>query len=500
MKFKSSVICLSLALSMLSGEAHNVVLANNQTVSTTKDACFSLEDRTYTAKNGIIYEMTDDTSVSVIGFKNKTKRVSVAIPAKVTIAKQDYNVTEIEDYAFINCKKLTVTAMPNTITRIGVSAFEGTSFSGKLSSSLTLVEVNAFKNCKAISKVVFPKNFKTLGECAFWGSTVSQVTFSDMVKEIPASAFRNAKKLTNVKLGAGVTKIGACAFLGCDNLKKINIPAKLNNIGKMAFVQCTKLAKPNVSGVKKVSGDAFDKVVNSFTSSVGADNECSYSYYSSADGYCHFVDTYGNYLKGQFVKWKKATYYVDEKGNMLKGWYKLNGKFYYFNRDDGKFRKSCTVDGLKLDKNGQPAKDATTTLRVTTMIKARERMELQSKPTDSKEARLRKCFDWVVSLPYYRHRILPEARQYPAWEATFACDVFDSHDGCCVAYSCSVAFLAKEIGYKDIYICDGGVHAWCEINGLVYDPLLAETNGYDRYYGGDPKRSGLAKYFELKLQ
>ena len=51
------------------------------------------------------------------------------------------------------------------------------------------------------------------------------------------------------------------------------------------------------------------------------------------------------------------------------------------------------------------------------------------------------------------------------------------------------AYLAKALGYKNVYICadgsrrDDNSHAWTEINGRVYDPLFAEAKSYSRNYG-----------------
>lgn len=51
------------------------------------------------------------------------------------------------------------------------------------------------------------------------------------------------------------------------------------------------------------------------------------------------------------------------------------------------------------------------------------------------------------------------------------------------------AYLAKAIGYTNIYVCTdsdgtwGLAHSWAEINGLVYDPLFAEAKNYNKYYG-----------------
>ena len=80
------------------------------------------------------------------------------------------------------------------------------------------------------------------------------------------------------------------------------------------------------------------------------------------------------------------------------------------------------------------------------------------------------------------------------WYAVQANDHFERGCGDCIADASAFAYLAKALGYKNVYICadgsrrDDNSHAWTEINGRVYDPLFAEAKSYSRYYGL-PRRS-----------
>ena len=64
----------------------------------------------------------------------------------------------------------------------------------------------------------------------------------------------------------------------------------------------------------------------------------------------------------------------------------------------------------------------------------------------------------------------------------FANDHFERGNGCCVSDACAFAFLAKECGYKNVYVCDDTGHAWAEIDGYVYDPLFAESKNFNNNY------------------
>lgn len=78
----------------------------------------------------------------------------------------------------------------------------------------------------------------------------------------------------------------------------------------------------------------------------------------------------------------------------------------------------------------------------------------------------------------------------PGWPALYANDHFIRGRGNCHADASAFAYLAKALGYTNVYVCtdaDGTTwdtpHSWTEINGLVYDPLFAEAKNYSRYYG-----------------
>ena len=78
-----------------------------------------------------------------------------------------------------------------------------------------------------------------------------------------------------------------------------------------------------------------------------------------------------------------------------------------------------------------------------------------------------------------------------AWPALYANDylILSGKGGDCFSDACSFAYLAKALGYKNVYVCvdttatDGSGHCWAEIGGRVYDPLFAEAKSYYGYFG-----------------
>ena len=168
--------------------------------------------------------------------------------------------------------------------------------------------------------------------------------------------------------------------------------------------------------------------------------------------------------------------------NNYRGWKKLGGKYYYFDRNTGAQMKNCTVDGIRLNSDGSAVSSAYNNEKIRTMIKARSIMESITNKSDSKETKLRKCFDWVMKHPYKRYRTLKVARQKAGWEMLFANDHFERGQGCCVSDACAFAFLAHECGYNTVYVCDDTGHAWAEINGRAFDPLFAEAKSFSKNY------------------
>lgn len=187
-------------------------------------------------------------------------------------------------------------------------------------------------------------------------------------------------------------------------------------------------------------------------------------------------------VKGRFVKTKQDTYYVNQKGIVLTGWRRIKKHYYYFDRQTGKRSAGEKVDGIALRRDGT-AKETTYNIRkIKTMMKARAVVSQITRVSDSKKQKLKKCFRWIFKFPYRRYRILRKVKNHAGWELDFAEDIFVRRQGCCVSEASAFAFLAKECGYKKIYLCDDTGHGWTEINDRVFDPLFAEARSFAKNY------------------
>lgn len=88
--------------------------------------------------------------------------------------------------------------------------------------------------------------------------TVGGITYK--VESVAPDAFKNCRKLTSVKISAGVQKIGKNAFSGCSKLSSVTIGKDVTEIGAGAFANCKALKKITIpAAVTKIGKKAFNK-------------------------------------------------------------------------------------------------------------------------------------------------------------------------------------------------------------------------------------------------
>ena len=149
-----------------------------------------------------------------------------------------------------------VYTVPNGVTKIGASAFEGQITLKKVVLPYTLQEIgkNAFYNCYSLEEVVFMtdtgdaatgvSNLTTMGESAFYNCTALKAIDLSRTKlaHIPANAFFNCSVLASVSLPTTLVSIG-------------NSGTTLNTSGANAFQDCTALTSITFpSGLKYING------------------------------------------------------------------------------------------------------------------------------------------------------------------------------------------------------------------------------------------------------
>lgn len=204
-------------------------------------------------------------------------------------------------------------------------------------------------------------------------------------------------------------------------------------------------------------------------------------------------------LSDEFLKESGNTYYINKNGTPVCGWKKIGSEYYYFDRKNGKMLTDAKADGIKVNSSGAAEKTDSGIKKIQTMIKARKIVEQVTNASDSKSQKIEKCFRWIFQFPYKRYRRLQPIYRQAGWEVTFANDIFDRHQGCCVSEASALAFLFHECGYETVYVACDTSHAWVELNGRVYDPLFAEARGFSQYYNRSYEGYGMRAVLKRKI-
>lgn len=251
---------------------------------------------------------------------------NVLIPAQidgVTIVGIDpYAFTKRDSYnGYVEANMtLTSVSIPNTIVKIGESAF---AYCTALStvrfasgSKLTTIGENAFYQCSSITSLTIPDSVQSIGVEAFYklgnlkyltmsgeldttgwlstsysdryqletltltgqyvcegvkntynwgddwrsipGRNAKKVILSEGITAISNGAFSNCSKIEQVVFPSSLKAIGGYAFDDCRSIKQIDFPANLQAIGKRAFSNCSNLTGINLpSSIETLGEECF---------------------------------------------------------------------------------------------------------------------------------------------------------------------------------------------------------------------------------------------------
>lgn len=129
---------------------------------------------------------------------NKSKSVIVAYPASSNLIQYDIpdSVTDISDWTFSECKKLTRITIPDSVESIGEGAFCNCSHIDELiiPDTVTLIDDCAFRGCASLEKILIPSSVAELGWGIFDGCPENMVVYCDEGSEIQAYCLRNKIK------------------------------------------------------------------------------------------------------------------------------------------------------------------------------------------------------------------------------------------------------------------------------------------------------------------
>ena len=250
---------------------------------------------------GIAYNIKNSNEVAVTFtssynyFSNNYSNLTgdLVIPVTVTYNEVSYLVTSIGDGAFSHCSGLTSVTIGNSVTSIGMWAFNMCALTSlHIPNSVTTIGHMAFAACGSPTSVNIPNSVTYIGEKAFMGcndltnivveegndvydsrsncnaiiETASNTLIAgckttiipNSVSTIGNSAFSNCSGLTSVAIPNSVSTIGNSAFSNCSGLTSVAIPNSVTSIGAEAFFRCSGLTSVTIgNSVKSIGMWAF---------------------------------------------------------------------------------------------------------------------------------------------------------------------------------------------------------------------------------------------------
>jgi len=203
------------------------------------------------------YTLLDDGTARITKYTGEAE--DLTLPAEL----DGHPVTQIGDYAFSGCDRLTSLTLPDSVAEIGANSFAGCRSLGKITvspDSPALATIDGVLFSKADKRLVcypsaleassyeVPQGIAIIGSYAFSGcSSLTSLTLPDSLTAIGDEAFYSCDGLTDLTLPGSVTTIGDGAFAGCTELTAFALPDSVAEIGANPFAGCRSLGKITVS-------------------------------------------------------------------------------------------------------------------------------------------------------------------------------------------------------------------------------------------------------------
>ena len=160
------------------------------------------------------------------------------------------SVTRIGESAFNGRLFLTSLNVPNSVTSIGSRAFEGTTWYENQPEGLVYAGKVAYKykgEMPENTTIDFREGTLGIAGDAFNGCTgLSSITIPESVTNIGIQAFYQCSSLSAIRIPNKVTEISYMTFCGCENLKTVILPENVKTIENCAFLYCNSLSSVKV--------------------------------------------------------------------------------------------------------------------------------------------------------------------------------------------------------------------------------------------------------------
>ena len=159
-------------------------------------------------------------------------------------------------------------------------------------------------------------------------------------------------------------------------------------------------------------------------------------------------------------------YCVKKGGKAVKGWHVIKKKVYY-SRKNGQCAKNEKISYIRFNSKSQ----ASNTDKAKAKIEAAKFIRKHTKKSWSKRKKFKACFHYIMANTLYDSDHNPPRFKKKNWQYRGAVDMFQNELwGNCFGISCSVAAVAKELGYKPTHIRLAD-HGYVIVNGKYFDNM-----------------------------
>ena len=199
-------------------------------------------------------------------------------------------------------------------------------------------------------------------------------------------------------------------------------------------------------------------------------------YWVNSGGNMRYYD-HGKALTG-YKRIGNYYYLFDGSGNARSGIVSSGGRIYYIRTDNYRIEQ-IKSGGSYYNADGS-YRDYSVGYDTDAYYYAKMYVDQLTTPAMSMSEKLYTCFMWAASFPYLDTR---EFYYQKDWVPLFAFDCFLGRGGPCYSTANAFAYMAKAIGYKNVYCCldsatdADNAHGWAEVDGLCYDPLFYRAKG-----------------------
>lgn len=184
----------------------------------------------------------------------------ITIPTTAEYAGKKFKVTQINEYAFINCSIGTLT-IPETIERIHCDRNIG--LVGTFSNLVIEDSEKPIKSGDALIGHGDVTNSVYLGRdieedfCSVVvGGSYKTITFGPKLTSVPSYCCANCRNLTEVNLPSNIKSIQDCAFASCTALTKVQGEC-VAELGSSAFAYCDSLSSFDFPSLRLIDSDCF---------------------------------------------------------------------------------------------------------------------------------------------------------------------------------------------------------------------------------------------------